>query len=140
MPVRFTAGAIMPGYNNLTAYSGNETVDIGGVSNKFSTVYANTFNGTATVATALDVGGNNRSGSVAQAANTIVVRDGNGDIFAGKLFGTATSAQYADLAEKYRADKDYKPGTVLIFGGEAEVTESVTFCNCLLYTSDAADE
>ncbi len=129
MPVRFTAGAIMPGYNNLTAYSGNETVDIGGASNKFSTVYANTFSGTATVSTALDVGGNNRSGSVAQAANTLVVRDGNGDIFAGKLFGTATSAQYADLAEKYRADKEYEPGTVLVFGGEAEVTESVTFCN-----------
>ena len=36
----------------------------------------------------------------------------------------ATSAQYADLAEKYRADNDYQVGTVLVFGGEKEVTQS----------------
>jgi hypothetical protein len=35
----------------------------------------------------------------------------------------ATSAQYADLAEKYEADADYEPGTVLHFGGEKEVSQ-----------------
>ena len=40
------------------------------------------------------------------------------------VYAKATSAQYADLAELYRTDKEYEPGTVLIFGGEAEVTES----------------
>ncbi len=40
----------------------------------------------------------------------------------GTFSGTATSAQYADLAEIYTSDKDYEPGTVLIFGGEKEVT------------------
>jgi hypothetical protein len=35
---------------------------------------------------------------------------------------TATTAFYADLAEKYTADADYEPGTVLMFGGDAEVT------------------
>jgi hypothetical protein len=35
---------------------------------------------------------------------------------------TATSAQYADLAEKYAADAEYLPGTVLMFGGSEEVT------------------
>ena len=34
----------------------------------------------------------------------------------------ATSALYADLAEKYIADADYAPGTVVVFGGEQEVT------------------
>jgi hypothetical protein len=29
---------------------------------------------------------------------------------------------YADLAENYQADATYDPGTVLVFGGEAEVT------------------
>jgi hypothetical protein len=38
------------------------------------------------------------------------------------IFATATSAQYADLAENYVADKNYDPGTVLEFGGEFEVT------------------
>jgi len=36
--------------------------------------------------------------------------------------GTATTARYADLAENYLGDADYEPGTVLVFGGSAEVT------------------
>ncbi len=38
------------------------------------------------------------------------------------VFARATSAQYADLAEIYTSDREYVPGTVLIFGGEREVT------------------
>lgn len=38
--------------------------------------------------------------------------------------GEATSALYADLAEKYLADQPYEPGTVVVFGGEKEVTQS----------------
>jgi hypothetical protein len=33
----------------------------------------------------------------------------------------------ADLAEYYSADKEYEPGTVLIFGGDAEVTTTTQF-------------
>jgi hypothetical protein len=40
------------------------------------------------------------------------------------LFAKATSAQYADLAEKYVADALYNFGTVLVFGGDHEVTIS----------------
>jgi hypothetical protein len=36
--------------------------------------------------------------------------------------GTASAANYADLAEKYVADVAYEPGTVLVFGGDNEVT------------------
>ena len=43
-------------------------------------------------------------------------------VYANYFVGTATSAQYADLAEKYVADQEYEPGTVLEFGGEFEVT------------------
>jgi hypothetical protein len=38
------------------------------------------------------------------------------------IFAKATSAQYADLAEKYVADAEYAPGTVVEFGGANEVT------------------
>jgi len=38
------------------------------------------------------------------------------------IYGEATSAQYADLAEKYEADAEYEPGTVVHFGGEKEVS------------------
>jgi ribosomal protein S28E/S33 len=34
----------------------------------------------------------------------------------------ATTAKYADLAENYQADKAYMAGTVMMFGGSAEVT------------------
>jgi hypothetical protein len=40
------------------------------------------------------------------------------------VFAKATSAQYADLAEMYSADKSYAPGTVVVFGGEKEITIS----------------
>jgi len=35
-------------------------------------------------------------------------------------------ATYSDLAEWYRADAEYEPGTVLVFGGDAEVTTTST--------------
>ena len=40
------------------------------------------------------------------------------------LSTTATAAQYADLAEKYTSDQEYVPGTIVMFGGDAEVTIS----------------
>ena len=43
----------------------------------------------------------------------------------GTFHGTATSAQYADLAENYLADATYEPGTVLVFGGEQELTTTM---------------
>jgi hypothetical protein len=46
-----------------------------------------------------------------------------GNVYVGStLFGTATSAKYADLAENYQGDKPYAPGTVVMFGGAAEIT------------------
>ena len=40
------------------------------------------------------------------------------------IFGKATTAQYADLAEIYTSDKKYVAGTVVVFGGNQEVTIS----------------
>ena len=40
------------------------------------------------------------------------------------IYGKSVQAQYADLAEKYTADADYPPGTVVSFGGDAEITIS----------------
>jgi len=42
------------------------------------------------------------------------------------VFAKATSAQYADVAERYLADADYPVGTVLVIGGNQEVTQSNT--------------
>lgn len=40
----------------------------------------------------------------------------------GVLNATATSARYADLAEVFWSDSEYVPGTVVVFGGEKEIT------------------
>jgi len=41
------------------------------------------------------------------------------------FYGKSTQAQYADLAENYLGDRDdYMPGTLMVFGGSAEVTAS----------------
>jgi hypothetical protein len=36
--------------------------------------------------------------------------------------GSKLQATYADLAENYEGDQEYEPGTVLVFGGDKEVT------------------
>ena len=40
------------------------------------------------------------------------------------VYARATSAQYADLAEVYETDAEYEVGTVVVFGGDKEVTIS----------------
>jgi hypothetical protein len=55
-------------------------------------------------------------------ANKVVARDGSGNFSAGVITATATQARYADLAEKYASDQNYQPGTVVVFGGEKEIT------------------
>ena len=45
------------------------------------------------------------------------------------MHGTATTAQYADLAELYTSDEAYEPGTVVKIGGEHEVTQTtIEYC------------
>lgn len=47
-----------------------------------------------------------------------------GNVTGSYFVGTATQAQYADLAEKYAADQPYEPGTVVKLGGSAEITQT----------------
>lgn len=53
---------------------------------------------------------------------TVAVRDQDGHLNAIQFKGTATTALFADLAEKYLTDQEYEIGTVVTIGGEAEVT------------------
>jgi len=47
-------------------------------------------------------------------------------IYAVSFVGTSTTAKYADLAEMYKSDSYYVPGTVVIFGGDSDITISTT--------------
>jgi hypothetical protein len=54
--------------------------------------------------------------------STIAARTPAGDIQANIFLGTATAVVGADLAEKYLADTEYEIGTVMMVGGDAEIT------------------
>jgi hypothetical protein len=96
--------------------------NIGSTSFQFSNIYADKFRGTADKADLLSVAGNYRSASTDSIINTVAARDSNGYINAVVFQGVATSANYADLAEKYLADAEYEIGTVVMVGGNKEVT------------------
>lgn len=85
--------------------------------------------GTAETSDKLKVAGVDRSASVAAIANTIPVRDSSADIFANIFQGVALSSQYADVAEKYIGDADYDEGTVVVFGGDNEITITTTYAD-----------
>ena len=77
------------------------------------------FNGSAATTWAVDVG------TVTSAdVSKVVARDSSGDIWFATGHGTATTALFADLAENYLPDTKYETGTVLVFGGTHEVTQS----------------
>jgi hypothetical protein len=63
--------------------------------------------------TAIANGGTNGAGNIGATGATF-----------NTVFAKATQAQYADLAEVYTSDQQYSAGTVVIFGGEAEVMQS----------------
>lgn len=76
------------------------------------------FNGSTTSTWSVDVGDVQTA-----AANKVVARNSAGDIWFNIGTGTATRARYADLAEKYLADREYEYGTVMMVGGPAEICE-----------------
>jgi hypothetical protein len=67
---------------------------------------------------------NNATTAITNGAANGVGNIGSSTVYFNTVFGKATTAQYADLAELYSADAEYAPGTVLDFGGTHEVTRS----------------
>jgi hypothetical protein len=115
--ILFNAG-VVSGSGNVIA--GNISFNAGVVSGSGNITGGNLSVGTGTITMGNIVNGNgNGIGNI-----------GNSTTYFNTVFAQATSAQYADLAENYVADAEYAPGTVVVFGGEAEITIS----------KDAADE
>lgn len=51
------------------------------------------------------------------------------DMWATTFHGNATSANYADLAERFEADAEYEPGTLVKIGGNKEITIEDNECS-----------
>jgi hypothetical protein len=130
------AGSVTNGfYTNSSFYIGTTQITV----NRSSAVQSLTgvnIDGSAgsagSATTAGSISGYNNP-TTAATANTIAYRDSSGNLtantFNGNLNGNATTANYADLAEKYTTDVEYAPGTVVMVGGDEEVT-AVTGPDC----------
>ena len=98
--------------------------NLGTASFKWANVWANSFKGRSDESNLLKVTGAGatvyKHATMNNVAEHVVARDADGDIYATKFQGIATSAQYADLAEKYTTDEEHPVGTVMAVGGEAE--------------------
>jgi hypothetical protein len=81
------------GANNMTAIRGSTTVN------------------TAGGATAIVNGAGNAVGNI-----------GSSSSYFNTVFAQATTALYADVAERFASDEIYEPGTVVELGGSAEIT------------------
>ena len=97
---------------NIDTSGGNITFTVAGVSNVM--VLATT----GAVVTGLSTPSISKSGSNA------VGNIGSEINYFNRLFATATTALYADVAERFAADEELAPGTVVELGGTAEITRS----------------
>ena len=114
----------------LTSLAVTGNITAGNVYANSGTIGATTLTGSLTtvaqgnitsvgILTSLSVSGQITNGNITTGANTTAGNiTGNWALTAGSQL----TATYADLAEYYEADRHYKPGTVLAFGGEKEVT------------------
>ena len=116
--------------HSLSGYVANEHIDHSGVS--ITAGSGLTGGGTIAASRTINVGAGSYitvaadtvsvDATSTNTASKVVARDGSGNFAAGTITATATQATYADLAEKYEADAEYEPGTVVCFGGDKEVT------------------
>lgn len=92
----------------------------GGVSIMTGNLYIGGSGGHAIVAT----------GNIIPSSNAAINNNlGSDTLWWNTFYGVSTQARYADLAEKYVADSEYQPGTVVVFGGMEEITVTETFAD-----------
>ena len=102
--------------------TGYQWVDTSG----FVASQANTFSSGITVVGATNLGAVTCanitvSGFVVPSSN-LAINLGSTTAWWNNVYGVSVQAKYADLAEHYVADAEYTPGTVVVFGGPAEIT------------------
>jgi hypothetical protein len=62
--------------------------------------------------------------SIAKSGTNAVGNIGSSSNFFNRVFATATTALYADVAERFAADEVMEPGTVVELGGTKEITRA----------------
>jgi hypothetical protein len=103
----------------LTGLSVSGTATVGTLN--ASTVSVSSLTLTTLGATTVNATNYTMSATFLPTSNGTLNLGGPSNYFA-TIYGQATTARYADLAECYEADAAYTPGTVLCFGDKTEVT------------------
>ena len=128
--VTYTLGNATNYWKSL--YVGGNTIYLGGLQLQSATgnvfnVYASDGTTPASfgnVSVSGTISGTISTNSILNSGSNATGNIGNSSSYFNTVFAKATSAVYADLAEKYVADAEYTPGTVVSFGGDKEVTVS----------------
>ena len=99
---------------NIGTSGGNINFDVAGTSNvAVFTTTGGVFTGITTPSIAKS--GTNAVGNIGSSAN-----------YFNRVFATATTALYADVAERFAADEVMEPGTVVELGGTMEITRATS--------------
>lgn len=96
----------------VSGSGGNITVGVAGTSN-VAVIATTGITATGITVPSITKSGSNAVGNIGSASN-----------YFNQVFATATTALYADVAERFAADEVMEPGTVVELGGEKEITKS----------------
>lgn len=99
--------------SSITKTGATGVGNIGASTNIFGTVFATTGEFTVASVDSITKTGATGVGNIGSSTNSF-----------NTIFARATSAQYADVAERFAADQFIEPGTVVELGGSAEITIS----------------
>jgi hypothetical protein len=70
------------------------------------------------------------TGNIIPSSNAAVTNNiGSDTAWWNAFYGRSVQAQYADLAENYAADDNYEPATVVVFGGDQEITTTNVYAD-----------
>lgn len=105
--------SVLSGSNQFPVVSSGVTYNV--TANVMQTFMSN-------VANTITVNSNNNDTAIINGGSNAAGNIGSSSKYFNTVFATSTTALYADLAECYTADATYEPGTVVMFGGSAEVT------------------
>jgi hypothetical protein len=112
----FTPGTAVPGGWGIQPISPGITL---------STNVANaSFTGNTAASGPITVNSTGAATAIINGASNGVGNIGSSSVFFNTVFAKATSAQYADVAERFAADVEMPAGTVVELGGSAEITLS----------------
>ena len=98
---------------NIGVAGGNVNFDVGGVANVLVLTTGTSYFAGNVSTIGIEKTGTNAIGNIGSSSN-----------YFNRVFATATTALYADVAERFAADELLEPGTVVELGGTKEITRS----------------